>query len=240
MPGACDGEAQVEWVVDSVHTAGREPVPAYRVAGRQCGSFGCQAYYGVVEQGQEFVGLQVEQGQGMDRGPQLAHRRDGVNALTHHVADCEGFLPPSEADARIGLDVLRSIISETGRPLSDLRDEAVHTLDPTTNGESECDAILLLVPTHTLDPDQVALWDLPADPAAVAAARARVHAQLVLWDLEDLSFSTELIVSELATNAFRYGAPPVQIRLIRDRSLTLEVSDSSAAAPHPRHARTHQ
>lgn len=150
----------------------------------------------------------------------------------------DGFLPPGEAGARIGLDVLRSILSDTGRPLSDLRDEAVHTIDPAADGEGEDDVILLLVRTHTLNPDQVALWDLPADPAAVATARARIRAQLVLWGLEDLSFSTELIVSELATNAVRYGAPPVKIRLIRDRSLTLEVSDSSAAAPHLHHART--
>jgi two-component sensor histidine kinase len=61
--------------------------------------------------------------------------------------------------------------------------------------------------------------------------------QLTQWELEDASFVTELIVSELVTNAIRYGAPPIQLRLINDTSLICEVSDASSTAPHLRHAR---
>ncbi|MBB6421738.1 two-component sensor histidine kinase [Streptomyces sp. AK010] len=43
---------------------------------------------------------------------------------------------------------------------------------------------------------------------------------------------TELVVSEPVTNAIRYGAPPIQLRLIRDRTLICEVSDGSSASPH--------
>lgn len=50
--------------------------------------------------------------------------------------------------------------------------------------------------------------------------------------------ATELIVSELITNAVRYGTPPLQLRLILDRTLTCEVHDSSRVSPHLRHART--
>ncbi|MER6160265.1 hypothetical protein ABT147_32710 [Streptomyces sp. NPDC001868] len=38
-------------------------------------------------------------------------------------------------------------------------------------------------------------------------------------------FTTELIVSELVTNAIRYGGAPVGLRLIRDQRLICEVSD---------------
>ncbi|MER5410739.1 ATP-binding protein [Streptomyces sp. NPDC002769] len=50
--------------------------------------------------------------------------------------------------------------------------------------------------------------------------------------------ATEIIVSELVTNAIRHGTPPVRLRLIKDRFLTCEVPDASPAAPHLRHART--
>jgi hypothetical protein len=48
----------------------------------------------------------------------------------------------------------------------------------------------------------------------------------------------ELVVSELVTNAIRYGTGPIHLRLIKDRSLICEVSDGSNTAPHLRRART--
>ncbi|GHE14436.1 ATP-binding protein [Streptomyces alanosinicus] len=45
------------------------------------------------------------------------------------------------------------------------------------------------------------------------------------------------MVSELVTNAVRYGAPPSRLRLINDRALICEVSDASNTAPHIRRAR---
>jgi anti-sigma regulatory factor (Ser/Thr protein kinase) len=46
-------------------------------------------------------------------------------------------------------------------------------------------------------------------------------------------------VSELVTNAIRYGGSPIQLRLIRDRALICEVSDASSTSPHLRRARTY-
>jgi sodium/proline symporter len=54
--------------------------------------------------------------------------------------------------------------------------------------------------------------------------------------LEELRFSTELIVSELAANAIRHGCGPIHLRLIRDDTLICEVSDGSGTVPRPRRA----
>ncbi|MFD0504516.1 ATP-binding protein [Streptomyces chiangmaiensis] len=70
------------------------------------------------------------------------------------------------------------------------------------------DAALLIARTHILDADHVATWDLPADPAVVAEARDHVSSQLAAWGVEDAVFTTELVVSELVTNAIRYARPP--------------------------------
>ncbi|MEV8100364.1 hypothetical protein [Kitasatospora sp. NPDC085879] len=52
--------------------------------------------------------------------------------------------------------------------------------------------------------------DIPFAPEAVADLRTWAAAVLEKWDLDDLVFATELILSELATNAIRYGTPPAR------------------------------
>lgn len=52
----------------------------------------------------------------------------------------------------------------------------------------------------------------------------------------ETAHDTELIVSELVTNAVRYGSPPLELRVINDRALTCEVRDGSASTPRLRHA----
>jgi serine phosphatase RsbU (regulator of sigma subunit)/anti-sigma regulatory factor (Ser/Thr protein kinase) len=109
------------------------------------------------------------------------------------------------------------------------------------------DVALLVARTHTLDPHRVATWDLPADPARVSDIRAAVVRQLGDWQLEEAAFATELLLSELVTNAIRYGTEPIQVRLILPqplggpegapcRTLICEVSDGSSTAPHLRQA----
>lgn len=68
----------------------------------------------------------------------------------------------------------------------------------------------------------------------VSRARAMADRQLETWDLAEIAPVTELIVSELVTNAIRYGRSPIQLRLINDRTLTCEVSDAASTSPHLR------
>ncbi|WSU56687.1 SpoIIE family protein phosphatase [Streptomyces sp. NBC_01104] len=101
------------------------------------------------------------------------------------------------------------------------------------------DITLLLARTDAVPEGSMATWEYPADPAAVQNARAHVNAQLEAWGLDELLFSTELIVSELVTNAIRYaGGGPVVLRLILDRVLVCEVSDPSSTQPRLRRALT--
>ncbi|MET8413278.1 ATP-binding SpoIIE family protein phosphatase, partial [Streptomyces sp. NPDC005195] len=98
---------------------------------------------------------------------------------------------------------------------------------------------VLAVRTHALDTRTVATWDLPADPAAVSRARDHIAEKLASWGLTDAAPTTELIVSELVTNAIRHAQPPIQLRLIHHAgSLVCEVADGSSTSPHLRRART--
>ncbi|GAA5072882.1 SpoIIE family protein phosphatase [Streptomyces similanensis] len=138
-----------------------------------------------------------------------------------------------ERDAdRAGAE-LRRTLAAPADSLADLADGALKAVLPE---EPDDDVVLLLARTRALGADQVATWDIAPDPVHVAAARQAAAEQLAAWGLEETAFVTELVVSELVTNAIRYGGPPIQLRLIRDRTLICEVSDSSSTSPHLRRA----
>ncbi|WP_432166106.1 amino acid permease [Streptomyces sp. bgisy031] len=138
------------------------------------------------------------------------------------------------ADREAGLAQLSQVLSDGRRSLEDLCDRAVAAMLP---GAVDVDATVLLVRTRLLARNRLAQWALAPDPAAVATIRSAVGKQLGDWGLDDVAFTTELIVSELVTNAIRYaGGGPIQVRLIRDRTLTCEVSDTGHTAPNLRHA----
>ncbi|MGW3657547.1 SpoIIE family protein phosphatase [Streptomyces sp. NPDC005151] len=101
------------------------------------------------------------------------------------------------------------------------------------------DIALIVARTRLLDPGRVADWDVPSDPAVVAPIRAACARQLETWGLDQVAFAAELILSELVTNAIRYGAEPIRLRLLHDRdSLICEVADGSSTSPHLRRAAT--
>ncbi|MBP2063380.1 SpoIIE family protein phosphatase [Streptomyces iranensis] len=133
-----------------------------------------------------------------------------------------------------------TVLDRLGRDLSHsgllLEDSCQVVLDAVVPDHRHDDIALLLARTRALDPDQIAHWDVPADPAAVSDIRAAVTRKLSDWRLDEVAFTTELLLSELVTNAIRYGSGPIQVRLLRDRSLICEVSDTSSTSPHLRHA----
>ncbi|MEU8348491.1 SpoIIE family protein phosphatase [Streptomyces sp. NPDC048845] len=99
------------------------------------------------------------------------------------------------------------------------------------------DVALLVARVRALDEGSTAAWRFTDDPAVVSEARELVINQLTTWGLDQLTFTTELIVSELITNAIRYAGAPIGLRLIKDRTLICEVSDPSQTQPHLRRAR---
>jgi anti-sigma regulatory factor (Ser/Thr protein kinase) len=100
------------------------------------------------------------------------------------------------------------------------------------------DVALLVAGTRALDPGSTVHWEIPAEPSAVSRTRSAVLRLLADWGLDELAFTTELIVSELVTNALRYADGPIGLRLLRDRTLICEVYDDSSTSPRLRRART--
>ncbi|WP_042391790.1 ATP-binding SpoIIE family protein phosphatase [Streptacidiphilus carbonis] len=172
----------------------------------------------------------------------------GVGGLPFEAAELElpegsllafctdGLIESRERDIGTGLDLLCQALATPGPTLEATCDAVLKAVLPDNPVD---DVALLLARTRVLHADQVATWALPANPAIVADARAQACRQLTAWGLEESAYITELVVSELVTNAIRYGGVPIGLRLIRDRTLICEVSDANSATPHLRRARTY-
>ncbi|MGW2889343.1 SpoIIE family protein phosphatase [Streptomyces griseoruber] len=145
----------------------------------------------------------------------------------------DGLIEGRDRDVDRATGELCSALTAPAATLDALCDSVLKAVLPEEPGD---DVALLLARTRALGTDQVAAWDVEPDPARVAAARQAATEQLAAWGLEETAFVTELVVSELVTNAIRYGEPPIRLRLIRDRSLICEVSDGSSTSPHLRRA----
>lgn len=131
-------------------------------------------------------------------------------------------------------DGVRSVAAQGDMAVTGLTDHVLARLRDEPRNE---DQALLLAHVDRIPPACTAFWQLPADPILVARARELVTDQLAEWDLDDMAFSTELIVSELVTNAIRYARGTVGVRLVKDHRLVCEVSDPSQSQPHLRRAR---
>lgn len=86
----------------------------------------------------------------------------------------------------------------------------------------------------TPDPSALPAVQLPLEPdlRAPGQARQRTREVLLAWRLPTLIDSVMLVVSELVTNAVRYGRPPVFLVLRRrpDR-VEIDVHDGDPGAP---------
>ncbi|WP_181802993.1 ATP-binding SpoIIE family protein phosphatase [Streptomyces shenzhenensis] len=147
----------------------------------------------------------------------------------------DGLYESRDHDIDEGILALRQALARPAPSLEALCDTVLNTLHPHPQAD---DVALLLIRARGLGQDSLASWNLPTDPAVVAEARRHVCDRLAAWGLEDDAvFITELVVSELVTNAIRYATGPIRLRLIKEQTLTCEVSDGSSISPHLRRAR---
>ncbi|NUP15639.1 MAG: SpoIIE family protein phosphatase [Streptomyces sp.] len=151
----------------------------------------------------------------------------------------DGLVEDQGRDIDEGLELLRGALAAApptrGRTPEETCKAVLGALLPERPRD---DVALVVARTRRLPADRTADWDVPADPSAVARVRAVAARTLEDWKLADEAFTTELILSELVTNALRHATGPIHVRLIRDRALICEVSDGSSTAPHLRSAAT--
>ncbi|MER7974584.1 SpoIIE family protein phosphatase [Streptomyces sp. NPDC096080] len=145
----------------------------------------------------------------------------------------DGLVEDRERDIDEGLELLRRSLERAGRSPEDTCRAVLEARVPARQSD---DVALIVARTRGLSADRVAEWGVPSDPASVGEVRAAVTRRLAGWGLDELAFTTELVLSELVTNAIRYGAEPIRVRMLFDRTLICEVHDGSSTSPHLRYA----
>ncbi|MFJ7586627.1 SpoIIE family protein phosphatase [Streptomyces sp. NPDC097617] len=147
----------------------------------------------------------------------------------------DGLIEDRHRDIDVALDALNRALAHPDRAPEETCRAVIDAVAPAHPAD---DIALLVARTNALPRDRIATWDLAADPALVSEVRGACVSQLSRWGLEESAFATELLISELVTNAVRYGTAPIRVRLIHDRNLICEVHDASSSAPRMRQSAT--
>jgi serine phosphatase RsbU (regulator of sigma subunit)/anti-sigma regulatory factor (Ser/Thr protein kinase) len=179
-------------------------------------------------------------------GPRLGEPGEPIDPVSltlehgEYLAFCSGNLVDGQDGEEAGAQRLAARL-ETAAADSACPKKVGHAVLARTKPDApDEDVTLLVARIRRVHPEDTACWEFPAEPSAVGRAREAVTGQLAAWNLDELAFTTELTVSELVTNAVRYAGAPVRLRLIRDRTLTCEVSDPSQTQPRLRRARLNE
>ncbi|BFV57500.1 SpoIIE family protein phosphatase [Kitasatospora sp. CMC57] len=146
----------------------------------------------------------------------------------------DGLVESRDKDLDVGLGRLLSVLEQ---PYASIQQACEAVLDTMEQGREPDDVALLLarlgrgragIPT--------AGWTLPAEPTAVSRARRLVRSTLAEWEVEHLTDTAELLVSELVTNSVRYASAPIGVRLTLGDTLLVEITDPLPDPPRERHA----
>jgi len=148
----------------------------------------------------------------------------------------DGLVENRGQDIDDGLKRLQGVFGPgtSDRPVDDL---CKSTLAGAYADEHRDDIAVLMARLARIDGTQQASWVLAGESTSAHEARMLVTEPLEKWDLASLEPTTQLLASELVTNAIRYAEGTVSLRLIREgATLVCEVADSSPALPRMLHA----
>jgi anti-sigma regulatory factor (Ser/Thr protein kinase) len=171
--------------------------------------------------------------------PPLGIIEDGIVETTRHQVEdgslfvlyTDGLVESRDRDISEGLERLQVAFGE-GAPEKDLEDLCKTALDGVYSDANRDDIAVLIAKLRRIPEDHRISFPLEAELSSVRQARAMIRDPLKRWGLEDLIPVTELLVSELVTNAIKYakGETLLQLVLEPDR-LVCEVHDTSPALP---------
>ncbi|MCQ4083711.1 SpoIIE family protein phosphatase [Streptomyces sp. RB6PN25] len=153
----------------------------------------------------------------------------------------DGLVEVRGQDIGAGLAALCESAAHPAASMDDACDTIIRALG--RQGERKDDVALLMARLRGIEREHVAEWRLGRDPGEVGRARAMARKTLIAWGLVDAVDVAELLVSEVVTNAIRYGGGggdghrgeghggSVGLRLVWADALLCEVSDDDPSVP---------
>jgi serine phosphatase RsbU (regulator of sigma subunit) len=177
----------------------------------------------------EFLDVAPAPPLGVGEGP-ISSRTFEIKDGSLFVLYTDGLVESRGRDIDDGLKRLQSVFGPTSvaEPLEALASEA---LAEVSSDRHRDDVALLIARLARIDRRRQACWTLSGDLTSAREARRLVVKPLKKWRLGTFVPTTQLLASELVTNAIRYAEGSVTLRLICQDTLVCEVADSSPALP---------
>ncbi|MBW1600550.1 SpoIIE family protein phosphatase [Streptomyces sp. JJ66] len=146
----------------------------------------------------------------------------------------DGLVEVRGQDIGAGLAALCEYAAHPAASMDDACDTIIRSLAAASSsapGGRRDDVALLMARLNGITAEDVARWELDAQPRAAARARELVGRQLAAWALP-VRESAELLVSELVANAVQHArGDRVELRLVRTDALLCEVWDEDPELP---------
>ncbi|WP_170290453.1 ATP-binding SpoIIE family protein phosphatase [Kitasatospora atroaurantiaca] len=146
----------------------------------------------------------------------------------------DGLIERRGQDMDEGLDVLRRTVADR-RPTLEQTCDSVLTALASHSGQD--DIAVIMAHALPVDSSRLAVLPLAGDLSMVGHARRFTRKTLASWGLDPLIDLSELLTSEVITNALVHAGAPTELRIFRNRLLTVEVADIDSHAPRLRRAR---
>jgi serine phosphatase RsbU (regulator of sigma subunit)/anti-sigma regulatory factor (Ser/Thr protein kinase) len=165
-------------------------------------------------------------------GDGMVHtQRFSVDDGSLFVLYTDGLVESKDRDISDGLDRLQQAFGP-GSPSAPLEDLCKASLDGVYSDAQRDDIAVLIAKLRRIPEENRWFWPLVCEETSVRQARQLIREPLRRWGLEDLGPVTELLVSELVTNAIRYAKGEILLRLVLESgTVVCEVHDPSPALP---------
>ncbi|WP_344466625.1 SpoIIE family protein phosphatase [Kitasatospora kazusensis] len=147
----------------------------------------------------------------------------------------DGLVERRDQDLDEGLELLRRTVADRRPTLEETCDAVLDTLGAHA-GAGQDDIAVIMAHVRPIETYRLAVLPLAGDLAMVGHARRFVRRTLDCWELGSLGDIAELLTSELITNALTHAGAPTELRIFRNRLLTVEVADIDSHPPAPRRA----
>lgn len=149
----------------------------------------------------------------------------------------DGLVRSRTLDIGTGTARLRAVMAEAGgRRLEDLADRLLAVADDTVRRDDDAALLLVRYEGHRQEsaPRVSRLYVQRHDLQGVRETRRFIHGLLSHWGLLAISYETELIATELATNALLHADSDVDVRLRKyPGRIRVDIRDSSTRPPVP-------
>ncbi len=182
----------------------------------------------------EFLDVSPAPPLGIGASP-IASRTLSIEDGSLLVMYTDGLVEKRTEDIDTGLAGLQKIFGP-GSPDEPLDDLCRRTLAGVYDDHQRDDIAILIARLRRIEPDRHVSWNLTPKLTAARRARSLIKRPLRQWGLTELIPVTELVVSELVTNAVRYAQSKISLRLVLEGGLFCEILDDSAAVPRLRQA----